>query len=213
MRRLIVLLFVATCLIGPVRAAELQDDLHQRRARFMERLGADSMLILWSAPERVYSNDVSYEFRQDSNFYYLTGIDQPESILVLMPGNRDRKEFLFVLPRDAAREHWEGHRLSAAEATAESGIPTVYLTTEFQAFVESVASGKPYGKPANNDEFAAFFNALRNNSAQVAVVGPPPRPNGKQPESYEYVNSLRARFPGFQLRDVTTIFRDLRQVK
>jgi Xaa-Pro aminopeptidase len=110
----------------------------------MQLLGSDSMLILWSAPERVYSGDVNYPYRQDSNFYYLTGIEQPESILVVLPGNKNRKEILFVRPRDAVREHWEGHSLTADEATRLSGISTVYATTEFEPFLNSVLAGKSY---------------------------------------------------------------------
>ena len=73
--RLLVLTIVATALTHPVAAGELQDDLSARRAAIMQRLGAEDMLVLWSAPERVYSRDVDYEFRQDSNLYYLTAID------------------------------------------------------------------------------------------------------------------------------------------
>ena len=72
----------------PAYASELSDDLSARRARVMEALGPDAMLILWSAPSRTYSLDVSYEYRQDSNLYYLTGITQADTILVLMPGQR-----------------------------------------------------------------------------------------------------------------------------
>src|SRR6187399_548860 len=92
--------FVAVLLLlsVPARAGEFQDDLQARRARMMEQISPDGMLILWSAPVRQWSHDVDYEFRQDSNFYYLTGIDQPQSILVLMPGNRERRELLFVSP-------------------------------------------------------------------------------------------------------------------
>ena len=46
------------------------------------------MAIVWSAPEQVYSADVNYEYRQDSNLLYLTGINQPGTTLVLMPGNK-----------------------------------------------------------------------------------------------------------------------------
>ena len=120
--------------------ADFQDDLKARRAHVMQELGPDSILIVWSAPTRVYSNDVDYEYRQDSNFYYLTGIDQEESILVLMPGNKERKEMLFVLPRDPEREHWTGHRLDKEEATHDSGIATVYETTRFENFLSSVLS-------------------------------------------------------------------------
>jgi Xaa-Pro aminopeptidase len=86
----------------------------------MERLGADTMAILWSAPTRRYSLDVDYEFRQDSNLLYLTGIDQEETILVLMPGSESRREILFIRDADPHREHWTGHGLTTAEATAQS---------------------------------------------------------------------------------------------
>ena len=99
-------------------AGPLQDDLKARRARVMERLGPDSLAIFWSAPTRVYSADVDYEYRQDSNLLYLTGVDQDETILVLMPGNETRKEVLFVREFDARREHWNGHSLTPEEATA-----------------------------------------------------------------------------------------------
>ena len=82
---LLLVLVPLTALAGP-----LQDDLKARRARAMERLGPDAVAIFWSAPARVYSADVNYEYRQDSNLLYLTGIDQEETILVLMPGNKTR---------------------------------------------------------------------------------------------------------------------------
>ena len=94
------------CLAAAVSAAAggpLQDDLKARRARAMDRLGPDALAIFWSAPERVYSTDVNYEYRQDSNLLYLTGVDQEDTILVLMPGNAARKEVLFVREADARR--------------------------------------------------------------------------------------------------------------
>ena len=93
-----------------------QDDLKVRRSHAMERLGPDTIAIFWSAPTRVYSNDVNYEYGQDSNLLYLTGIDQEETILVLMPGNDTRKEMLFVREADARREHWNGHPVELGDA-------------------------------------------------------------------------------------------------
>ena len=77
-----VLAMAATAAAGP-----LQDDLAARRARLMEKLGPDALAIVWSAPTKVYSLDVDYEFRQDSHLLYLTGMTQEETILVLMPGS------------------------------------------------------------------------------------------------------------------------------
>src|SRR5581483_2742482 len=59
---------------GAAAGSELSDDLQARRARVMERLGPDAMLLVWSAPVQRYSADVNYEYRQDSNLYYLTGL-------------------------------------------------------------------------------------------------------------------------------------------
>src|SRR5215218_4124876 len=117
--RLFALWLIVAAVPVPAGAGELQDDLTARRSTIMQRLTPDDMLVLWSAPVRVYSNDVDYEFRQDSNLYYLTAIDQPDTILVLMPGNRERTAFLFISPSDPEREHWTGHLLTPAEATAQ----------------------------------------------------------------------------------------------
>ena len=61
------------------------------------------MLIGWSAPAKVYSTDVDYEYRQDSNLLYLTGMTQEETILVLMPGAATKKEMIFVREPNARR--------------------------------------------------------------------------------------------------------------
>ena len=154
--RLFVLLIATVVWATPAGAGELQDDLIARRAAIMQHLAPEDMLVLWSAPERVYSLDIDYEFRQDSNLYYLTAIDQPDTILVLMPGNRERTAFLFISPSNPEREHWTGHLLTPAEATAQSGIATVYPTTAFDAFMDSVLAGGAYGVPAGSPESPAF---------------------------------------------------------
>src|SRR5262249_55403926 len=68
-------------------ADELTADLQARRARVMSALDPQTMFIAWSAPPAVYSRDVNYVYRQDSNMLYLTGVDQEGAVLVLMPGN------------------------------------------------------------------------------------------------------------------------------
>jgi Xaa-Pro aminopeptidase len=128
--------------------AALREDLTARRARLMATLTPGTMGIFWSAPTRVYSRDVDYEYRQDSDLLYLTGVAQPETILVLVPGSRTRKEFLFIRPPDARREHWEGHFLTVDEARAQTGIDTVFLTTQFDAFLSTMFNRRPFGLPA-----------------------------------------------------------------
>src|SRR5688500_18049879 len=159
------------CLAGAASVAAggpLQDDLKGRRARAMERLGADALAIFWSAPERVYSSDVNYEYRQDSNLLYLTGIDQEDTILVLMPGNQTRKEILFIRDADPRREHWNGHSLTTAEATAQSGIETVMRLGEFEPFIAAMLSSRSAG--GSPQEYGRFFDALAADRARLALL-------------------------------------------
>ena len=71
--------------------------------------------------------DIDYEYRQDSNLYYLTGLTQENTILVLMPGNETRREILFVKDRNPAQEHWTGRLLTTgAKRRAQTGIDRVF---------------------------------------------------------------------------------------
>lgn len=211
---------LALCVAWGACAGELQDDLKTRRARLMEQLGPRAMLILHSAPERTYSLDIEYEYRQDSNLYYLSGVDQPETILVLMPGNAHRKEILFVSPKDPVREHWTGRVMSTQEAAERSGIDTVYTTKQFDAFVEAILSGQPYPTQRTQSseppgEFEVFFGALHSADARLAVVLNEAglRLPSAVPAAIESANQLRDRFPGVSVTDVTKLVQGLRQVK
>jgi Xaa-Pro aminopeptidase len=199
--------FALPCWAGP-----LQDDLKARRGRVMEQLGPDALAIFWSAPTRVYSLDVDYEYRQDSNLLYLTGIDQEETILVLMPGNATRKEILFIRAADPRREHWNGHSLTPAEATAESGITTVMMVEQFEPFVAAMLSKRPMG--ADAAEYSRFFDALGADRANLSLLLEPERDLSSAPgPARAFAARLRDRFFGFAVQDATPLLAALRQVK
>ncbi|MGH9373108.1 MAG: aminopeptidase P N-terminal domain-containing protein, partial [Vicinamibacterales bacterium] len=211
-RRIVLLALWCAALVPALAGAgPLQDDLKARRARAMEKLGPEALAILWSAPTRVYSLDVDYEYRQDSNLLYLTGIDQEETILVLMPGNETRKEILFIREPDARREHREGHTLTIAEATAHSGIATVMTANEFEPFVSAMLSKQGGGKPG---EYARFFDALAGNRARLAVLLERQTDlSGPVGPVTAFAAKLRERFFGFSVQDATPILHELRQTK
>jgi len=155
--------------------SSLRDDLKARRSRLMEKLGNGTMAILWSAPERVYSRDIDYEYRQDSDLLYLTGIEQPDTILVLLPGSQRRKEILFIRPPNPRREHYVGRFLSAEDARSRTGIDNIFLTTEFEPFLAAMFNRQPYGLPVDeardNNDHVRFFRALAEGTARLALVG------------------------------------------
>ena len=207
-----ILTFALVLASSPAFAGPLQDDLQARRTRLLERLTPETLAIFWSAPVRTYSHDVEYEYRQDSNFLYLTGIDQPETILVLMPGNASRREILFISEADPRREHWEGHMLTPAEATAQSGVQTVMTVDQFEPFIASMFSRRAMrGEPA---EYAKFFAALGDGRARLALPLEQVSDLSTPPDAArKFAVSLRERFLGFTLEDVRPLVYDLRQIK
>ena len=207
-------LIVVTLLIAAAaRASDLSDDLKARRARMMERLGPDAIAILWSAPAARYSLDIDYEYRQDSNLYYLTGLTQEETILVLMPGNESRREILFVQDRDLLREHWTGRRLTDEEATARTGIETVMWTSQFERFISSILDRRGTGS-VDDKQAAKFFDALAAGRARVALPLDAGRSlNDPLTAPLEFARKIRERFVGFQITDSTPILTALRLAK
>src|ERR1051325_5790013 len=81
----------------------------QRREEFMRRIKG-GVAVFPAAPAFIRNNDVEHEYRQDTDFYYLTGFEEPGAIAVLAPDNPESRFALFVQPKDREREVWTGWR-------------------------------------------------------------------------------------------------------
>lgn len=100
-----------------------------RRKALLERL--DGALVLRAAPEAVRNNGVHHEYRQHSDVHYLTGFDDPGSVLVVSPNHPDHKFVLFIRPRDPVTEVYDGPRPSIDEAKATYGVDASYTMPDF----------------------------------------------------------------------------------
>lgn len=101
-----------------------------RRQSVLRRLDGAPLLVR-AAPEVLRNGDVHYSYRQDSNFQYLTGFDEPESILLAVPRGKTHETILFVRPRDKLREIWDGHRAGVRGAKRDHGADEAYPIHEF----------------------------------------------------------------------------------
>jgi Xaa-Pro aminopeptidase len=119
-------------------------ELAARRARVAQEIGKQALLVLFSGEPRVYTNDVDYEFRQENNLYYLTGLKQQRATLVLIPGHTTTREILFIPRRNPAAETWTGHMYSPEEARAISGINEIWEATEFEPFMRALRFRRGY---------------------------------------------------------------------
>lgn len=107
---------------------------------FMRRMSPKSVAIIPSAREATRSNDTQYRFRQDSDFYYLTGFEEPESIAIFH-ASREPHFTLFVRPRDPEREIWDGRRAGVEGAQSEFGADAAFPIAEFEEKLQELLDG------------------------------------------------------------------------
>ena len=103
-----------------------------RRKHFMTQIAPGATAILPSAPIAIRSGDVEFIYRQDSDFYYLTGFAEPESVVVFSPGHPDGEYVMFVRPRDRERETWTGRRAGIEGAMIDYGADKAYVIDELE---------------------------------------------------------------------------------
>ena len=200
-------------------------ELAQRRSRVAQAIGPKGLLILFSSEPRVYANDVDYEYRQENNLYYLTMLKQNRATLVLLPGNAQHPEILFLPRRDARFEVWSGHMYSVDEAYAASGIQEIWDAREFEPFIQAIRAKRPYRpKPENifltsaaentASDFTDLYAAAEKNQAELYLLSPG-EPNTRE-RTREYRNELRfvtkwEESPtGFVVKNAAPIFANLR---
>ncbi len=106
-----------------------QREYRQRREQLMEKIG-NGTAIFRSAPTAVMHNDVEYVYRQDSDFFYLTGFNEPEAVAVLAPHHEEHRFVLFVQPKDPEKETWTGYRVGIEGAKEQFGADEVYPIAE-----------------------------------------------------------------------------------
>ena len=97
-----------------------------RRRQLMRMMGENSIAILPAAPVAKRNRDVEYHYRPDSDFYYLTGFHEPESVAVLIPGRSHAEYVLFCRERDAEKERWDGARAGHEGAIENYGAEDAF---------------------------------------------------------------------------------------
>jgi len=107
----------------------MQAEYRQRREQLMAKIG-NGTAIFRSAPMAVMHNDVEYNFRQDSDFFYLTGFDEPEAVAVLAPHHAEHRFILFVRPKEREKEVWTGYRCGVEGAKEIYGADEAYPIAE-----------------------------------------------------------------------------------
>ncbi|MGA0735838.1 MAG: aminopeptidase P N-terminal domain-containing protein, partial [Steroidobacteraceae bacterium] len=119
-----------------------RDEFARRRRQFMKTMGRDAIAIVVAAPVPMRNNDVEFAYRQDSNFHYLTGFGEPESVAVLIPGRPQGEYLLFVRDRDPARETWDGRRAGPVGARRDFGADDAFPIGDIDEILPGLLEGR-----------------------------------------------------------------------
>jgi len=144
-----------------------REEFAKRRTQLMRLMGADSIAVLPAAPVQQRNNDVDYAYRQDSDFFYLTGFNEPEAVAVLVPGRKPAEYILFVRERDPERETWDGRRAGTMGATRQYGADDAFPITDIDDILPGLMENRarvyyPMGAHESFDrQMRGWVNGLR----------------------------------------------------
>ena len=144
-----------------------RDEYARRRRALMREMGRDAIAVIAAAPVHLRNNDVEYAYRQDSDFHYLTGFGEPESVAVLVPGRPQGEYLLFVRDRDPTRETWDGRRAGPAGARRDFGADDAFPIADVDEILPGLMESRArvyYTVGVNRDfdqRLVSWVNGLR----------------------------------------------------
>ena len=169
-----------------------------RRQKLFDQLDDGSLAIIFSGVPKKMSHDDDYPFEVNRNFYYLTGIEQEDSVLLLVNSEGQRKEFLLISPFDPVKEKWYGRRLAPEEARDLSGVRNVLLNNALNARVDSALRGS-FGD--FGDIKTVYLDLEKENKIAEST------------STIDYRSSLEAAYPGVTVKDVYPLIVRQRLIK
>lgn len=165
------------------------------RAAFKKRLQNNAIAIFQSNDEFPRSGDQAFPFKQNPDLFYLSGIDQEQSILLLFPNcpNPLYREVLFLRQTNDHIKVWEGHKYTKTQAREVSGVQSIYWLEDFDNILHSIIhyADSIYLNTNENDRYAHSVSY----------------------RDIRFIETLRAKYPLHRFERAAPIMRELRAVK
>ncbi len=154
-----------------------QSEFKKRRKHLMQRIGIGNIALIGSASVRTRNRDVDYPFRQDSDFYYLTGFNEPDSLAVFIPGREKGEYILFCREFDEKKALWEGAHAGLEGATKHYAADDSFPIDDLDDILPGLLENKtkvfyPMGRDPDLDhQLLEWINHLRSQS-RTGVTAP-----------------------------------------
>lgn len=173
-------------------------ELEIRRDNLFNKMKENSVAILFAGKEKICSEDEFYPFEVNRNFFYLTNIEQDNSILLLIKGIGVKKTYLFVDQYDEKKEKWTGKRLTSEEAYEIAHIQNVYFTDAFENML-SLALTKV------NNQYGNIDTLYLDLSPELKIKD--------EYSTHNLKDFIESEYPHIEVKNVYPFLRDLRMVK
>ena len=149
-------------------------EMKQRRKELMAQMESNSIALLTAAPPRIRNNDAEYLYRQNSDFYYLTGLREQDAVLALIPGRKQGETVLFCQEKNKEKELWTGILLGPEAACPELGVDDAFPIGDIDDILPGLIEGRErvyysLGKDKDFDNRVMdWVKVIRNKSKQGA---------------------------------------------
>jgi Xaa-Pro aminopeptidase len=154
-----------------------------RRARLMERIDPDGAALFAANPVRNRSNDTDFAYRTSSDLWYLTGFEEPQAVMLLLPGHPEHPFVLFLRERNPKMEIWDGPRVGVERAREVVGADEAHPIEALGEMLPKLLAGRDplyyalgLDEPMDRDVIRAYRQALRagrgRTKAPASIVDP-----------------------------------------
>lgn len=147
-----------------------RSEFKKRRKQLLQQVGKDNIALIASASTRTRNRDVDYPFRQDSDFYYLTGFNEPDALAVFIPGRKQGEYILFCREYDEKKALWEGAHSGLEGATGDYGADDAFPIDDLHDILPGLLENKakvfyPMGRDSDLDhQLFEWVNHIRGQS-------------------------------------------------
>ena len=157
------------------------------REKVLNKIKDNSLLILFAGKAPKKTADEKYPFTPNRNFYYLTGVDEEDHILVLSKLNGITKEYLFIKEIDPIREKWEGKTIRKEEVPNICEIEDVRYLGDFNSFIDRII--------LNKEEINLYLDLEKGNA------------------SYDFLNEIKNKYYNINIKNIYNLIGSLRLIK
>ena len=173
-------------------------EFNVRRERLFDLLPDNSLTLVFAGVSKIRSEDEYYPFLANRNFFYLTGIEQENSVLMLVKCPGERKEYLFLDEHNELKERWTGKRLSFEKASEISQIENVYSNNNFEAMLQM-------GLSKENNVYGNISSLFIDLSDELKIK------NGVSTQLFK--KEIEEKYPELKIENVYPLVVELRLVK